>query len=483
MQGMTVWRPGRALELVAPALFAAAFVLTAFADTGTFVSTLWRPLGLAIVLAFAIQVVASIALRSASRGAVTALLALVGILDPRLALIALGVVISAELARRRSRPVEVLRGAAVIVTVFFALSIVRAATSPGFAVADVLPMQRAQVSGGLVPGDPDIYLILMDGYPRSDTLAEIGYDNGWFEEALATRGFDLSADSHSNYPFTSQVLASMFHARHLVDLVDESPVGSVEQRRLASRLIAEAPAFDRLQERGYQVVVAGLPISQPSYRSAANFIDSGHISSWEHQVLSQTALWTPLVEPLLLPQHRSVVLDALDAPVAIAGRAERTFMLTHVLSPHAPIVFDRNGQVPDLDYEPGGAFAIDREVMGMSEDDFWRAYSDQVHFLNGRILGTIDAILQASPDSVIVTFSDHGARATAETDDEWYRTFFAARTPGHPELFAVDARSLDIVPAVFGAYFGDEIRTPADVTFAAPDGVTFPLTLEVRETD
>jgi hypothetical protein len=42
----------------------------------------------------------------------------------------------------------------------------------------------------------------------------------------------------------------------------------------------------------------------------------------------------------------------------------------------------------------------------------------------------------ACPNGVIVLFSDHGARYSLEMQEtEWPRSFLAARTPGHPDLF------------------------------------------------
>lgn len=448
--------------LSTPMLFAAGFILTVFADDGPTLTVLWRPLFIAVGFAVATQLVAMVVLRSARRGTAAALVALIAVVAPGFGLLAVAALIAVELARRWSKPIPALRAVSVGVALFFVLSVARTATAPGFDVGLSTPEAAALASP--VEGDPDIYVLLLDGYPRSDTLAaEAGYDNAWFEAELEKRGFDVSTDSHGNYPYTMQVLASMLHAQHLSDLVRQPPAESVEQGRRIAELISSNPTFDRLRERGYQI--HHLPR------------ESTRITIFEHQVLRRTALWGLLIGPVLLPDHRAFILGTLREIEATPAEAEPAFVWSHVLSPHTPIVFDRDGEMPDLDYEMQWAFDINRELMGLSADDFWRAYADQVHYLNGRVLDAIDAILDVSPDAVIFTFSDHGARSTSDQSDEWYQTFLAARTPGHPDLLSNDARAQDIIPALFGAYFGDELEAPPDVTYAAPGGWPMPLTV------
>ncbi|MBA3430557.1 MAG: hypothetical protein H0U16_03630, partial [Actinobacteria bacterium] len=125
-----------------------------------------------------------------------------------------------------------------------------------------------------------------------------------------------------------------------------------------------------------------------------------------------------------------------------------TFLFAHLLSPHVPFVFDRNGHIPEPSCRPDcNRYRLRADEAGISTDEFQASYADQVHYLNGRILGVVDSILEASPDAVIVLFSDHGVRYTAEITDEWYSTFFAARTPGHDGLYGPEARSIEL----FGA--------------------------------
>src|SRR5215216_5356173 len=66
------------------------------------------------------------------------------------------------------------------------------------------------IDGLAAPGiKPDIYYIVLDGYPRSDMLSELyGYDNSQFVAYLQRKGFVVPGDVHSNYAKTAVSIPS-----------------------------------------------------------------------------------------------------------------------------------------------------------------------------------------------------------------------------------------------------------------------------------
>ena len=147
------------------------------------------------------------------------------------------------------------------------------------------------------------------------------------------------------------------------------------------------------------------------------------------------------------------------------------FMLAHVMAPHTPIVFDADGTPADFSGRTCGTqFEIDASVIGVSEREYRAAMAEQVANPNMRTLEAIDEILVASPDAVVVVFSDHGSRHSSQPSDEWFHSFLAARTPGHPGLIEDDPRPIAIFPAIFNAYFGTRHAIPADRTFIGLEG-------------
>jgi hypothetical protein len=329
---------------------------------------------------------------------------------------------------------------------------------------------------------PDIFLILLDGYPRTDTLTSWGYDNSWFTEALAKRGFDVATASHTNYPSTALVLATTFHMRHLdeIEVLANVRERLDVQRRALRTALEQTPALDRLSELGYLTVSAGRPADYITLNTD-RYRDAGWLNEFEHQVLARTAL-SGMIGPLILDARRGEVIDTIEAMPDVARDPAATFMFAHVVNPHLPFLFDRDGDPPAIECAPC-TFATHIDHSGMTSTDFLRAYADQVHHLNGLVLEAIDGVLEHAPDAAVIIFSDHGSRAERVPDDDWYATFFAARTPGHDNVFPDDARPIAIFPLLLGAYFGDDFPIPADRDFLVPRAIEMPLDIAPRADD
>jgi hypothetical protein len=150
-------------------------------------------------------------------------------------------------------------------------------------------------------------------------------------------------------------------------------------------------------------------------------------------------------------------------------------MLAHVLSPHTPFTFDREGLIPDLECAPCDRYATIADESGMTDEAFRAAMIDQIHYLNRLVLDSLEGLLAASPDAVVIVFSDHGTRSYPLDPDEWFATLFAARTPGHEGIYGPAARPIEIFPRLLSAYFGDEIPIAEDRTYHAPEGIRYPL--------
>jgi hypothetical protein len=58
------------------------------------------------------------------------------------------------------------------------------------------------------------------------------------------------------------------------------------------------------------------------------------------------------------------------------------------------------------------------------------------------------------PGAIVILFGDHGIRLDAGVSVEYFRNFFAARTPGHPDLFPDDISPVNVLPLIENAYLG-----------------------------
>lgn len=460
----------------APALIAASLVLTVFADSGYTLASLPRPLVVAVVAALGLQLAAGAVTRSVVVGTIIASIGVATAIDVRFAALALAAVAGAIFQRRSGRRLSV-EAAVVVPLILFAMSLGRAVSSEAFVVADLFPGNAIERTS-TEPGDrPNIYVVLLDGYPRADTLRSVGINNQPFLDALAGRRFEIAAQSHGNYPFTSQVLTSTLQMEHLasVEALASPPDTPIGQLRAMGDAVRRSPAIEALDRHGYRTLSAGLPGDPTTPRGVDEYLDPGMVTVFEHQVLRRTALWGLLEEPWILPQLQSQIRQTFDIlkSVAASERTDPVFLFAHVMSPHTPFVFDAGGHIPALSCEPAcERWTIFAAAIPLPDDEYWTRYGEQIAYVNELVLSAVDVIVDDDPTAVIVVLSDHGARASPHDLEEWYRTFFAARTPGRDGLFDNDARAIEVFPRLLNSYLGEAFPIAPDVTYRYADNPT-----------
>jgi len=327
--------------------------------------------------------------------------------------------------------------------------------------------------GNPMEGARDIIIVVLDGYPRSDTLASaFEFDNGPFIAELEQRGFDVAERSRSNYTLTALTLVSMFQMRHVPDIPSlQGVTGTAEGYRAVSDVLSQPqPAIETLRTHGYEAVAIPAVVNEFKLRGADRDLDSGQMVQLETVILGKTLL-APVVNwiapDLIWDQQRDRSLDAFRAIEAAAADNRQQFVFAHVMLPHAPFVFGSAGErLPQPPCVP-----VCSIFEPPPEHDEWlRMLRDQVQFTNDRILALVDGIRVTGADPVIVMMSDHGSRAfAAENPDEMLLNFFAAATPEVPGLFPEDATPINVFPRLLNAYLDERFPLIPD-RFFMPDG-------------
>lgn len=347
------------------------------------------------------------------------------------------------------------------------------------ALAWVVPAQISLIPAAGSPREeppasaPDIFLILLDGYPRADTLASRhGFDNTPFLLDLEGRGFDVADRSRSNYNSTVLTLASMLSMEHIRDIPNLDPtLAKGEQRRRLAQLLAKPPVADVLRGYGYAVTQIASPFPTLAIRSADQFVDTGQLNGLEIEVIVQAAGRGPIGRfpaDFLADQHRERIREAFEYLTQAAVPTGRPrFVLAHLLSPHTPFVFYRDGDDRSLQTcFPSSCGFWDSWVSQLRRDDFSEAAVDQINYINREVLASVDALLaKADVPPIIIVMSDHGSRLDPNDPDEMHRNLFAAYTPGHEGLFGSDTTPVVVFPRLLRAYFGLEIAEPASLEF------------------
>jgi hypothetical protein len=304
---------------------------------------------------------------------------------------------------------------------------------------------------------PDVYLVLLDGYPRADVLASrFGIQTGEFLSDLQERGFHVSPGSRSSYSATWLTLASLFQMEYVHEMRElaDLPLTGPSQYRALGRLINSAPVIEILRAVGYQIVSSPTAYSDVALTNADQVFDTVGMTTFEQLLLERTVLASAaqLLTPMWMAGMQAErVTTALDRLADVASRDASTpvFMFDHVLSPHPPFVLREDGSLRPLAScypQRCHLWAPAPENLELSLDEYAEGLRGQVAALNTALLERLDVVIRERPDAIVILFSDHATRYDIAGDpEEANLNFFAARTPSRPALFGDAPTTVNIV--------------------------------------
>ena len=437
----------------------AGYILGRFANSAFPTFYLFRPLLLVIPLAIVVGLLAAWLAKSHAPLAVAIAVGVISFWATfarhwwQAALLVLAWLVLVFVVRRLGRPLPIVpravsTAAMVFAAVFFVAGVVRAFNS---AEGPVSPVEVTGTATG-----PNIYIVLLDGYPRRDTLMDdMGIDNGPFEAALADRGFDVYDDAHSDRRYTDLTLMTLLTGSTSGVPDDTAPASEVQW--LIRKALSEATLPRQAQAAGYEWDVIDSPAGHVTF-SAGHHIQHGGVNTFEDNMLAES-VFGPIVKTalpyLLTDSLRAHFEGSVDSLVSLADPGAHRLVLAHLFQPHLPFLWDATGRPTKVPFFwPGvNIFAAQIETMGMTLPDYSAAMQGDLATLNPKLLAMVDEIVARDPDGVIVLFSDHGSRYSLDLKQtEWYHSFLAARTPDHPELFATEPVPTAILRTLLPTY-------------------------------
>lgn len=265
----------------------------------------------------------------------------------------------------------------------------------GVASESLTRVDSGQRSGRL----PDIYYIILDRYANTATLDEVySYDNSAFIERLTNRGFYVAQSSKSNYIKTVHSLASslnMEYINYMSDIVGED---SNNLLPLYHKL-RDYEVWRFLKTRGYRFIHFGSfwePTSRNIYADENYNVQK--LSEFS-MLLYRTTMLYPVGKRLniydIRKEQRKRVLYKFEKLAEIPAIEEPTFVFAHMLLPHEPYIFNRDG---------GYLSEEELNVRSISEK-----YIDQLIHTNTLVLELVDRIISGSDIApIIVIQADEG---------------------------------------------------------------------------
>jgi hypothetical protein len=248
----------------------------------------------------------------------------------------------------------------------------------------------------------DVYWLIFDRYgsDRSEQLM-YGVQND-LTPWLRDNGFDVLDGSHANYVRTALSLGATMTMSHFADMSGLPGPGNSDlafvNNKIASSLVAR-----QFKALGYRYVSIGSwwPPTQLA-PLADKDLHLGAPSEFVSTLLDESAL--PAVQKRL---HLAHPIDArvrhfdnnqfgLAALKGERDDAGPKFVFAHILLPHPPLVYDRDG-----------SFMTSQQVAGLSDLD---RYQRQLAFTNDQIREFVSGLLSLPPDRqpIIILQSDEG---------------------------------------------------------------------------
>jgi hypothetical protein len=320
---------------------------------------------------------------------------------------------------------------------------------------------------------PDIYYIILDGYARADILEEFyQYDNSAFLKGLAQKGFYIGSRSSSNYAQTNLSLASSLNLTYLDDLAEQ--VGPEFEDRLPLRkMVWSSRVTEFLKEHGFIIVSFSSGLKGAEIESADVLVPSPiYLSEFENLLLSSTAIPVLLEE---LPEkmrwqhnlHRRRLLFVFDHLADAAKFEAPVFVFAHILAPHPPFVFGKNGEKVEFDKN----FSYTDGAKYMGEGQYADKYRNQLIFINKKIEAAVDEIIvKSAHPPIIILQADHGPGSMLEWANlentnlkERLSIFNAYYLPeGGGEKLYPEITPVNTFRVIFNHYFGADLELLED---------------------
>jgi hypothetical protein len=320
---------------------------------------------------------------------------------------------------------------------------------------------------------PDIYYIILDGYSRADILEKLySLDTTPFINEMKSLGFVFPDCTQSNYavtPFSMFASLNMDYLENHPDVFSGGPGDDQVNTTTIYMPIRDGQVRQFLEQRGYKTIAfetdywwlnltdADLYIvgnDNPLVKYNKNY----EVSSFEEMFIRTTALRiftetsshfsAQFKKQIRTPTERryEVTRYNLEQIEKIPEIPGKKFVYLHLAAPHAPFVFDANGNFVDFDNRAGDN----------------PAYPNEIVYLNKRVAQLAkDLIAKSKTPPIIVIQGDHGwdPRYRLQILNAYYLP------NGGDDLLYPEITPVNTFRLIFDYYFGGQFKFLKDNSY------------------
>jgi hypothetical protein len=329
---------------------------------------------------------------------------------------------------------------------------------------------------------PDVILIVLDGYGRSDVIREFyGYDNEPFLNGLRAQGFQVAERSVANYSITHLALPALFNMSYMH--ADGASLGNNDMSYLATQVSDENAVVSFFKENGYSYIHGESDRwSNVCGKAADVCLSAPDPDITGHALLTRTPFGGLLYRTednpsTALNLRRIEELTNWDR-TSEGWPTGPKFVFLHLELPHPPLFLDSTCGVR-LDPELGGHNV---RIRGSTEGQLAHRKAAWVEQLKCANAAVSKLVTQIDPETIVAVVSDHGPDGTFAPEpnrsdidldglDERFPSLTAVRLPEEcsgdlPD----DTATVNVFRVIISCMTGDSIPLLETRTFVAGFG-------------
>jgi hypothetical protein len=306
---------------------------------------------------------------------------------------------------------------------------------------------------------PDVYVIIADEYAGNKELKDIfHFDDSLFLNQLKERGFHIIPNSSSNYNFTPYSVASTLN----MDYLDLQRTGRQPLLTYTYETIRNNKLLQFLNYHQYKFYNHSLT----DFEGHPAHVHETFLPVKTRLITSQTFLSRMEKELRFLlitkfkseRETRKVVyynrtnnenLLRLTSLAAEEKTKRPKFVLTHLMMPHYPYYYDKNGN--EFPYE----------TLFEGKQINQQHYIEYLQYSNKKFLDLVDHILKySSTPPVIILLGDHGFRHfTTPVDPKYYFcNIVSVHLPGNNyKAFTDSLSNVNLLRTLLNTSFGQQL--------------------------
>ena len=313
---------------------------------------------------------------------------------------------------------------------------------------------------------PDFYLIILDGYTRSDVLkARFEYDNANLVQQLIELGFYVANCGQSNYASTKLSLVSAMYVDYIQNFIEEGmvllPLETSPVNETLKSLGYKTITFEN-RARGQFDLKEDIRLSR-NQTAFGNFVLRGGINEFEKTMVDTTFLRF-VVDTELIPgfdqdrlqeweqwEHYYQTHYILTELKKMPETPWPIFVYAHIMVPHSPYIF-----------APDGSYLHNTNPID--------GYRSNVEFIDNQLPSILQTIIEKSnPSPIIVVMGDHGPSTRRTITKEMrmatlnaYLVNDVAKAQLYPSITPINAFRI-----ILNSHYGGTFQMLDDVSYYA----------------